>query len=97
MFHHQAGSPDACQIFIANSVELLPLQELPQLPVQVSNDTRSFFLLLGRSFGMFSGYEDATLGYLEDAELLSPETFSDPRSEDGRKRGEAQRNGCLSI
>jgi len=40
---------------------------------------------------------DPTLGYLDDAELLSPETFSDLRTEDGRKRGEAQRNGCLSI
>ena len=49
------------------------------------------------SFGMFSGYEDTTLGFLDDAELLSPETFLDPRTEDGRKRGEAQRNGCLSI
>ena len=42
-------------MFTANSIELLPLQELPQFPVQVSNDTRSFFLLLGRSFGIFQG------------------------------------------
>ncbi len=48
-------------------------------------------------FGTFSGFEDAALGYLDHAELLSPETFSDPRTEDGRKRGEAQRNECLSI
>ena len=42
-------------MFTANSVELLPLQELPKLPVQVSNDTPSFFLLLGRTFGIFQG------------------------------------------
>src|SRR5271166_2997849 len=32
-----------------------------------------------------------------DALHLSPEIFSDPRTEDGRKRGKAERSGCLSI
>ena len=61
----------------------------------MTGDDRSPFGKI--SFGMFSGYEDATLGHLDDAELLSPETFSDPRTEDGRMRGEEQRNEFLSI